>query len=1003
MASNAHAQIVRNWNVFGSGPAGTAANWTPIGVPTAADELRFNLPFAYTVTFGAAVPETYWLLVQQGAVTFSFPTAHTNTNGVRVYGGAGAVFSNGSFTGPSLLVPYTPGYPGSSVVEVSGANTSLTLGVGPGFVETGLNVRDNGSMTIEAGADVTTTYCIVGSGSTVASAPNRPSLLRVTGSGSTLDVTATTGLRVMELGNISQVCTLEVLDGAAVSCDNFWLGRRDATTANLTCSGASNLTVRGDVLMGTSASNSTVNVAINTNAQMSVLGRILEEDGDNTNGTFNVTGTLDAGAFRSNNSNINVLGDGTMRINALQSNAVVLRADNITVNATSTGQVPDLILDGNTFNQLNVDCDNIVIGSNRAGNLDVRNGVFDFLNNDVKLGDLPGGNGSLLVRSNGEMRFNDGATLRVAAGGLGSAVVNGNIGRAQQGNIYVGSDGVGTLDVTGDLDIQFLQVGDPGLDPASVGFATLTGSDSDSKAFAASIGGDFGSPISTLTLNDGASLVVVNDTPGDTAISVLDVADSGEVFVNSSTIDAAMNSTYQGGIRLDGLMQLNDATINGTITMRPNQNANRPLLSGSGTIEGRVITIAESLIQSSTGAQLRFGPSGGSTFVFNNNGRLRSTNQSTITVRCQRAVNQPGATIELDNGTVTVNGQPSTTLTNNGDILGNGVLNADLINDGFITPLTGPSFDGIQFTGNVSQSASRTMQGSRIWFGPTSTFNGAGSINANVLIDAGSVIDASAGTLNLGNPASPFGTEVGGLLRCNGNLVRLRDSNNVVVTSTAVLNLGTNGSLEAPSGLSLNSGSTLRGSGTVTGLVSSFGRVAPAGTLDIVGNYVQSAAGALAGRLEMDIAGTGAGQSDRLSVTGNASLNGVLEVTLAQTYAPSVGDTIVLVSATGTRTGTFSNIILSNNPPGVQWTLDYLPQRVQARVIAAGPVCDSIDFNNNTLFPEDQDLVDLLAVLAGGPCTNDPNCNDIDFNNDGLFPDDNDLITFLRVLAGGSC
>ena len=30
-------------------------------------------------------------------------------------------------------------------------------------------------------------------------------------------------------------------------------------------------------------------------------------------------------------------------------------------------------------------------------------------------------------------------------------------------------------------------------------------------------------------------------------------------------------------------------------------------------------------------------------------------------------------------------------------------------------------------------------------------------------------------------------------------------------------------------------------------------------------------------------------------------------------------------------------------------------------------------------------------------------CNDIDFNNDGLFPDDNDIVSFLSVLAGGDC
>ncbi len=65
--------------------------------------------------------------------------------------------------------------------------------------------------------------------------------------------------------------------------------------------------------------------------------------------------------------------------------------------------------------------------------------------------------------------------------------------------------------------------------------------------------------------------------------------------------------------------------------------------------------------------------------------------------------------------------------------------------------------------------------------------------------------------------------------------------------------------------------------------------------------------------------------------------------------------------------------------------------------------CDPIDFNQNSLFPEDQDLVDFLSVLAGGDCSPGNTCSDIDFNNDGLFPDDTDLIAFLTVLAGGAC
>ena len=64
------------------------------------------------------------------------------------------------------------------------------------------------------------------------------------------------------------------------------------------------------------------------------------------------------------------------------------------------------------------------------------------------------------------------------------------------------------------------------------------------------------------------------------------------------------------------------------------------------------------------------------------------------------------------------------------------------------------------------------------------------------------------------------------------------------------------------------------------------------------------------------------------------------------------------------------------------------------------PSCDDIDFNNNDVFPEDQDVIDFFDVLAGADC---PACNDIDFNNNGVFPEDQDVIDFFNVLAGGQC
>ncbi|HYF15373.1 MAG TPA: choice-of-anchor J domain-containing protein [Phycisphaerales bacterium] len=67
-----------------------------------------------------------------------------------------------------------------------------------------------------------------------------------------------------------------------------------------------------------------------------------------------------------------------------------------------------------------------------------------------------------------------------------------------------------------------------------------------------------------------------------------------------------------------------------------------------------------------------------------------------------------------------------------------------------------------------------------------------------------------------------------------------------------------------------------------------------------------------------------------------------------------------------------------------------------------GASCDSIDFNGDGLFPDNQDLVDYLAVFGGGDCSTGT-CGDLDFNNDGLFPDNLDLETFFRVFGGGAC
>ena len=70
--------------------------------------------------------------------------------------------------------------------------------------------------------------------------------------------------------------------------------------------------------------------------------------------------------------------------------------------------------------------------------------------------------------------------------------------------------------------------------------------------------------------------------------------------------------------------------------------------------------------------------------------------------------------------------------------------------------------------------------------------------------------------------------------------------------------------------------------------------------------------------------------------------------------------------------------------------------------LTLGQACDSIDYNGDGLFPDNQDLVDYLSVFGGSDCPSG-SCGDLDFNNDGLFPDNEDIFALFRVFGGGAC
>ena len=142
---------------------------------------------------------------------------------------------------------------------------------------------------------------------------------------------------------------------------------------------------------------------------------------------------------------------------------------------------------------------------------------------------------------------------------------------------------------------------------------------------------------------------------------------------------------------------------------------------------------------------------------------------------------------------------------------------------------------------------------------------------------------------------------------------------------------------------------------------------------------------------------------DDEDVSGSVRLNTALGIAIRSVFVPQNGE----FSFTGTLSaGTYSftsncNVLAVMGGSGVGNFGSFAESGNYVATLTLGtPPCDDIDFNNNGVFPEDQDVVDFFDVLAGGAC---PACNDIDFNNNGVFPEDQDVIDFFNVLAGGNC
>ena len=174
--------------------------------------------------------------------------------------------------------------------------------------------------------------------------------------------------------------------------------------------------------------------------------------------------------------------------------------------------------------------------------------------------------------------------------------------------------------------------------------------------------------------------------------------------------------------------------------------------------------------------------------------------------------------------------------------------------------------------------------------------------------------------------------------------------------------------------LNLAAGQKLGGSGVVLGMVISDGDVAPgssAGQLTIGGDYLQ-----VAGSLSVELGGTTPGtEYDRLIVSNAVALNGTLNVTLINGYAPASGHSFTILQGGGLF-GSFATANLPAIGPGLGWDLAYSVSAVTLSVTGApaGYLAYAAQITNGLAgYQDDADAdgyANLLEYAAGGNPTN---------------------------------
>jgi len=221
---------------------------------------------------------------------------------------------------------------------------------------------------------------------------------------------------------------------------------------------------------------------------------------------------------------------------------------------------------------------------------------------------------------------------------------------------------------------------------------------------------------------------------------------------------------------------------------------------------------------------------------------------------------------------------------------------------------------------------------------------------------------------------------------------------------SGTLTLASGGVVTTNSAITIVNGS-LSGTGTINGdLQNPSGTVAlatPFGTLNVNGNFGQNSAASL----QIALGGTTAGTNyDQLIVSRDMALFGTLQISLANSFSPSLGDRFHVLAWGGTLSGTFGTQLPALTGT-LAWNTDALYTSGVLSVIDTNFLPGDFDRNGHVnvadIAPMQAALADLSNYQsAHGNMTNAQLVSIGDLNGDGLV-NSADLQGLIDLLANG--